>query len=95
VAKVSNLSQAISEAKKQGIFIIGAVVGEGDDLSKTQFTFPVGLVVGSEQKGIRDIIKNQLHLKVTIPMKQPRLSFNVAQATTIFCYEITRQKNKK
>ncbi|MCX5680688.1 MAG: 23S rRNA (guanosine(2251)-2'-O)-methyltransferase RlmB, partial [Candidatus Omnitrophica bacterium] len=95
VAKVSNLSHAISAAKKQGIFIAGAVTEEGEDLTEANFTFPLGLVVGSEQKGIRDIVKDQLHLKVTIPMAQPRLSFNAAQATTILCYEIARQKKKK
>lgn len=92
VAKVSNLTQAISEAKKRGVTIAGAVTGEGENLMQAVFSFPVGLVIGSEQKGIRDIIKNQLQLKITIPMSQPRLSFNAAQATTILCYEINKQK---
>jgi 23S rRNA (guanosine2251-2'-O)-methyltransferase len=92
VAKVANLVQSISEAKKRGILIVGAVVEQGEDLFQARFTFPLGLVIGSEQKGIRDIVRNQLDLKVTIPMKQPRLSFNAAQAATILCYEITRQK---
>lgn len=95
VAKVANLSHAISEAKKHGISIVGAVTEEGEDLTQVNFMFPVGLVIGSEQKGIRDIVKNQLHVKVTIPMKQPRLSFNAAQATTILCYEIAKQKKQK
>lgn len=95
IAKVSNLSRAISLAKDAGFTIAGAVVEGGQDLTATVFPFPVSLVVGAEQKGIRDIIKKQLDLQVTIPMKNPRISFNVAQAATILCYEINRQKNKK
>ena len=92
VAKVANLVQAISEAKKRSLWIVGAVVEQGQDIAQTSFPFPLGLVVGSEQKGIRDIVKGQLDVQLTIPMEHPRLSFNVAQATTILCYEITRQK---
>lgn len=94
VAKVANLVQAISEAKKNGLMVAGAVVEEGQDVFAVHFTFPLGLVVGSEQKGIRDIVRNQLDMKITIPMTQARLSFNVAHATTILCYEITRQKKQ-
>ncbi len=95
VAKVSNLVQAVSEAKKRGLLMVGAVVEKGEDVMATRFTFPLGLIIGSEQKGIRDIVKNQLDLKVTIPMKQIRLSFNAAQAATILGYEITRQKKQR
>ena len=57
--------------------------------------FPLSLVVGSEQKGIREIMRKQLDLELTMPMAHAKLSFNVAQATAIFCYEITKQKNKQ
>ncbi len=95
IARVANLSNAISVAKKNGFWIIGAVVGEGEDLSTISLPFSVALVVGSEEKGIRDVVKKHLDVKITIPMKQPRLSFNAAHATTILCYEITKQKNQK
>lgn len=92
VAKVSNLAQAIAKAKEKGFWIIGAVVEKGQSIFETQLPHPVALVVGSEQKGIRENIIKLLDVPVTIPMAQGTLSFNVAQATTIFCYEITRQK---
>jgi len=95
VAKTPNLVAAISAAKKKGFWIAGAVVGAGESVLDVQLQFPLGLVVGSEQKGIREIILNQLDKRITIPMQQPRLSLNAAQATTILCYEITRQKEKK
>ncbi len=95
VAKVSNLVQAIKKAKDVGYWIAGAVVDEGDDIYKLSLPSPVALVVGSEQKGIRDTIRNKLDVAITIPMFSETLSLNVAQAASILCYEITKQKKQK
>ena len=92
VARVSNLANAIGKAKDAGFWIIGAVAGDGEDLTQMRFQFPLGVVVGSEQKGIREIVLRRLDSKVTIPMAQPRMSLNVAQAATILSYEIIKQK---
>ncbi len=94
VSQVGNLAQAIKKAKDVGFWIVGSVVEDGENFFETKLQFPLGLVVGSEQKGIRDVIKKHLDCKVTIPMAQPRMSFNVAQATSIFAYEIAKQKRK-
>ena len=94
VSKVANLANALALAKKKGFWIAGTVVNEGQDLTQTQLSFPLALVVGSEQKGIRDIIKRHLDVELTIPTAVPRLSLNAAHATTILAYEITRQKNQ-
>ena len=95
VAQVGNLAQAIKKAKDAGFWVIGSVVEDGENFFETKLQFPLGLVVGSEQKGIRDVIKKHLDHKVSVPMAQPRMSFNVAQATTLLAYEITKQKKQK
>ena len=92
VARVGNLANAIIKAKDAGFWIAGTVVEDGQDITRTPLQFPLGVVVGSEQKGIRDVILKRLDLKLTIPMAQPRMSFNVAHATAIFAYEINKQK---
>ena len=92
VARVSNLNRAIDEAKSADFWIAGAVVEEGEDITQTKLQFPLGIVIGSEQKGIREIIRKRLDHFIRIPMAQPRMSLNVAQATTIFAYEIIKQQ---
>lgn len=92
VARVSNISQAIAKAKEAGYWIAGSVVKDGQDISQVEFPFPVGLVVGSEQKGIRTVVQKEVDLCVTVPMAQPHMSMNVAHATAILCYEIVRQR---
>ncbi len=97
IAKVSNISKAIRQAKDKGFWIVGSVVKGGESLMEKQLQFPLGLVIGSEQKGIRPKVKKDIDVLLTIPMQVETLSFNAAHATTVLCYEITRQKqiNKK
>lgn len=92
IAKVNNLSSAVEEAKKTGYWITGAVVTGGTDLRSVTLNFPLGLVIGSEGKGIRQGLLNHLDSKVTLPMGLAKLSFNVSAITAIFCYEIMRQR---
>jgi len=92
IARVSNLGNAIKKAQEQGFHAAGAVVQGGEEISSVHLPHPLALVIGSEQKGIRDIIKRHLDLQLTIPMACDTLSFNVAHAAAIFCYEITKQK---
>lgn len=94
ISRVANITNAIKSAQESGYQIAGAVVGSGDSLFKTFLPFPLGLVLGSEQKGIRDVVRKFIDIELTIPMPYNMLSFNVAHAASIFCYEITKQKQK-
>lgn len=92
VSRVANLGKALKEAKDAGFFIAGTVVADGEDLRTVKFSFPLGLVIGSEQKGIRPIVQKYLDQAVSLPMAQSRLSLNAAHAATVFCYEIVKQR---
>lgn len=93
ISMVSNLSNAIIQAKKCDLWIAGAEAGnDASDIDTTSFPFPLGVVLGSEGEGIRYGIQKHLDLKVRIPMKGAGLSFNVGIACAIFCYEIAKQR---
>jgi len=93
VARVSNLSQAIILAKESGYWIVGADVSdEAENIHKVSLPFPLGLVIGSEGGGIRYGVQKQIDMKVRIPMKGAKLSFNAVIACAIFCYEIDKQR---
>ena len=73
-----------------GFWIIGTVVEEAGSLPKFLTVSP-GLVMGSEEKGSgTSSVKSWI--EVMIPMKNQRMSLNVAHATSMVCYEIIRQK---
>jgi len=94
VSMVINLSRAIRDAKEAGYWVAGTVVEGGDALDRVSFPFPLALVFGSEGKGLRHGILKHVDMRVTIPMRGARLSFNVAMACAILCYEVTRQREK-
>jgi len=95
VAIVTNFSGALLKAKKNGYWLVGTVVTEGQDINKTSLPFPMCLVLGTEGKGIRYGVQKHLDLKITLPMQGAQLSLNVAMAFAIFAQEITRQKISK
>jgi len=95
VAKVTNLTKALLEAKKSGYWALGGVVKEGKDITKSTIPFPVCLVVGSEGSGLRYGLAKHLDERVNIPMQGALLSFNVTGACAILCYEIIRQRQRQ
>ena len=94
VVKVTNLAVAIEKSKKAGYWIAGAVLQGGQDLTKTVLNFPLGIVIGSEGRGIRAGLLNHLDFKLTLPMPGAGLSLNAAVAAALFCYEVLRQRVK-
>ncbi len=92
VCCVTNLSKAIQEAKEQGYSIGATIVEGGETPYQIKFNFPLGLLFGSEEKGIRPGLIKYVDYKLTLPMPGERLSFNVAMAVAIFCYEVSGQK---
>lgn len=92
-AMVSNISNAVITAKKEGFWIMGAVLdANAKDLSAISIPFPLGIVLGSEGEGVRYGVGKQIDIKARIPMRGAELSYNVSAASAIFCYEINRQK---
>ena len=95
VAKVNGLLPAIVLAKERGFWIGGALTTGGQDIASVRLNFPLGLIIGSEAKGIRQSLAKELDFGLSIPMHTGGLSFNAATAAAIFAYEAIRQKRKQ
>jgi len=92
VCKVSNLSVAVQKAQEHGYWVGATVVQAGEHPGKVKLNFPLCLLFGSEGEGIRKGLIKHIDYKFTLPMRAG-LSFNVAMAVGIFCYEVICQKN--
>ncbi len=90
IAMVTNTVGAVKRAKEEGIEIVGAITEGGTDMLKADFKFPLALVIGSEGKGLRPGVRKYLDRGISLPMRGADLSFNVAIATSLFCYEVNR-----
>lgn len=95
VARVTNLSQTIDYLKDKGFWVFGADAHGGESIREQNFNLPVVLVLGSEARGIRPLVKKKCDFLVTIPMAGNFDSFNVAVAAGIIQYEIFLQRSKK
>lgn len=95
ISQVSNIANTIEILKKQGVWIYGAdAMGDGE-YYKNSLTGPIGLVIGSEGKGISRLIKEKCDVLVNIPMVGKISSLNASVAASILIYEVLRQRNEK
>lgn len=91
IARVTNLSRALSQLKQIGYWVAGAA-GEGSEsLYNQSLTAPLVLVMGSEGEGIRPGVRKQCDWLLNLPMLGTVDSLNVSVATGVFLYEIRRQ----
>lgn len=95
VSMVKNLSDAVIKAREKGCQIIGTLVSDdAEDIDKIAISYPLGLILGSEGKGIRQGLQKHCNIKARIPMRGAKLSFNVSMACAIFCHEISKSHIK-
>ena len=89
---VTNLSRTIKEIQKRGIWVIGLDGNTQNSLYNANLNGSMAIVVGSEGKGIRSLIKKTCDQIVSIPMSGNIESLNVSVATAITLFEIKRQR---
>lgn len=92
ICQVTNLSSSLQKLKDAGFWIFGAA-GEGEQtIYQTDFSGPTCLVIGSEGKGIRQLVRKQCDFLINIPIRKEINSLNASVATGIILFEIARQK---
>jgi 23S rRNA (guanosine2251-2'-O)-methyltransferase len=95
IIRVINLVRAIQQLKNASFWIYAADAGAGDSCYSTDLTGRVGLILGSEGKGIRRLVRENADLRISIPMAGKVASLNVAQSAAILLAESLRQRMVK
>jgi 23S rRNA (guanosine2251-2'-O)-methyltransferase len=94
VARMVNIPQTLEELKKQGLWVTGIDM-DGDSLySAIDFRPPSALVIGSEDKGLSELVKKRCDSLAYIPMKGKISSLNASVAASLVMYEVLRQRDK-
>lgn len=92
ICQVTNLVAALKELKKAGFWIFGAVKdSDAQSLYATDLSGPTCLVVGSEGKGIRPLVKKECDVLISIPMTGTLDSLNSSVAAAVILFEALRQ----
>jgi 23S rRNA (guanosine2251-2'-O)-methyltransferase len=89
---VTNLSRTIKQIQERDIWVVGLDGNTQSSIYNVNLTGSIAIVVGSEGKGIRPLIKKTCDQLVCIPMSGNIESLNVSVATAISLFEIKRQR---
>ncbi len=91
--KVTNLSRTIDSLKKMNTWVYGMDEKGDYNLYDCQFKGNIAIVIGSEGKGIRPLIKKSCDFLVKIKGLGHISSLNASVASGIIMYEVTKQRN--
>jgi 23S rRNA (guanosine2251-2'-O)-methyltransferase len=91
IARVTNLNRAIDELKELGYWIVGADMDGDRNYFEADLKGKIGLVIGSEGKGVSRMVKERCDFVVKIPMRGQVSSLNASAAASILMYEVVRQ----
>ena len=92
VARVTNLTAAIAELKKAGVWVYGASADGDTSLWRTDLRGPSALVIGSEGAGISRLVRENCDFNIKIPMLGKVSSLNASVSSAILLYEAVRQR---
>ena len=91
-----NVQQTLQQFKNEGFWIIGIENdSDGKIWHEIDYSGKVIIVVGSEGKGIRKLVKHNCDFIATIPMKGKINSLNVSAAVSAILFERQRQISTK
>ncbi len=92
VVRVKNLARVMDDLRDRGIWLVGAEGGHKELWDEFDYKLPVGLVLGSEGKGLRPLTRKKCDKILSIPLLGSMTSLNVSAAASIFLYEVVRQR---
>jgi 23S rRNA (guanosine2251-2'-O)-methyltransferase len=92
VARVTNLVPLIGELKDRGLWVVGIEGGTENLYYDFDLKVPLAIVLGSEGKGVRRLVREKCDAIVSIPMRGKINSLNVSVAAGIVLFEIVKQR---
>lgn len=92
IIKVANLALAIQKLKETKFWVYGLDMGGDTWSEKSKINFPAAVVIGSEGKGIRPLVKKSCDAVIGFPQAGKINSLNASVAAGIMFWEVARRK---
>ena len=92
VAKVTNLVRAMEELKEAGYWLVGLDERAEKSYTEVDYRSSVGIVLGSEGKGLHELTRKRCDFVVSLPTVGPVKSLNVSVAAGVVLFEALRQR---
>lgn len=93
VVRVTNMARTIDELKEKGVWIAGTDASAKQDYRALDGTLPLGLVIGSEGKGMGRLIRDKCDFLLSLPMVGQVTSLNASVAASLLMYEVHRKRH--
>lgn len=93
IAKVTNMVNTIKILKEKGIWIFGMDPAAKDSIYTADLTGAAAIVIGGEEKGMRQLVKKHCDSMLSIPQMGPVNSLNASVAAAVIMYEVFRQRS--
>ena len=88
---VTNLVRTINKLQKNGLIIYGADLSATESHDEVEYSRKKGIVIGSEDKGIRKLTRDNCDQLVKINMSERIESLNASVSAGVLLFEMRRQ----
>jgi 23S rRNA (guanosine2251-2'-O)-methyltransferase len=93
IARATNLSRALDQARAAGLWLVGLDEEAGTDIwASNLLEPPVGLVLGAEDRGMGRTVRERCDDLLRIPLAGRLESLNVAVAGAVAMFEVARRR---
>src|SRR5690606_4954848 len=92
---VVNVARAMEDLKARGVWMVGLDDEGAVDYDTLDLRPPTGIVLGSEGRGLRRLVREHCDFIARIPMRGRVSSLNVSVAAGIVLFEALRQRRGK
>jgi len=93
VVRVTNMARTLDELKERGVWIVGTDALGKEDYRQIDGTLPLGLVIGSEGKGMGRLVRDKCDFLIRLPMAGKVTSLNASVAAALLMYEVYRKRH--
>ncbi len=93
ICRVTNLAMTIEALQRQNIWVIGTSDAAQQSYTAVDFTIPLAIVIGNEEKGIRWLVAEKCDMMVSIPLYGKISSLNASVSSALMLFEVRRQRS--
>jgi len=90
--RITNMTRCLEQLQQHGFWTVGLAGEAEESVYDVRLTGATAVVMGSEDKGIRRLVRETCDQLVMIPMPGSVESLNVSVATGVALFEINRQR---
>ena len=92
IARVNNINDTMDYLKENDVWICGTEMNTDKYYYEEDYTWGIGIVIGSEGFGMSRLVKENCDFLVKIPMKGKITSLNASVSAGIIMYEVVKQR---